>query len=447
MNTPRRIELPWLRLRWVRMVMIAGGILAGLRPAVAPAAGAHHHGLGLRRSHARDDLLRPRRGRPQHRDRVRRPARPRLRRLLRHRRLHHRRPHLAAPALAVPAGPPDRDRGHHGHRRDPRCADPARARRLPRHRHARVRRDHPDRDPEHRVARRLGGHQGHPVATQPRARRGRDQQRRAVPDPAPRVARADAADRHPAQDAVPGLRRARRDPLLLAAADGPADRAGRRLPDQGEPGRPGVGGHPRGRGRRRADGRADVPLQAARVRARRCDRRSGRVHAGCRPGRLHQPEQLLDPPVDALRGRGDHRRRRQPLGCGLRWRPGGLPARALPRAERLAAADLRSRADADRQRASAGPAAATAYPTCDAGQGRDRASWKGRPSMSEVDTGDPQGAARGRRRHHPVRRCDGARPGELRHQAGRDPRPDRSQRRRQDHLLQRDDRRLPGDQR
>ena len=55
-------------------------------------------------------------------------------------------------------------------------------------------------------------------------------------------------------------------------------------PDQGEPGRPRLGGHPRGRGRRGADGRADVPLQAARLRARRRHRRPGRLDAG-RPGR------------------------------------------------------------------------------------------------------------------------------------------------------------------
>ena len=40
-----------------------------------------------------------------------------------------------------------------------------------------------------------------------------------------------------------------------------------------QPGRPGLGRDPRGRGRRRADGRADVQVQAARLRDRRDDRR------------------------------------------------------------------------------------------------------------------------------------------------------------------------------
>ena len=39
------------------------------------------------------------------------------------------------------------------------------------------------------------------------------------------------------------------------------------MPDQGQPGRPRLGGDPRGRGRRRADGRADVQVQAAGLRA------------------------------------------------------------------------------------------------------------------------------------------------------------------------------------
>ena len=44
-----------------------------------------------------------------------------------------------------------------------------------------------------------------------------------------------------------------------------------------------------------------------------------------------------------------------------------------------------------------------------------------------------------------VRRCGRARRGQLQHPQGRDPRPDRTQRRRQDHLLQRDDRRVQAD--
>ena len=44
-----------------------------------------------------------------------------------------------------------------------------------------------------------------------------------------------------------------------------------------------------------------------------------------------------------------------------------------------------------------------------------------------------------------VRRADRAGRGDVQHQPRRDPRPDRAERCRQDHLLQRDDRRLPAD--
>jgi len=50
MNTPRRIELPWLRLRWVRMLMIGGGILLAyalplLRPPVLTTTGSDFGGV------------------------------------------------------------------------------------------------------------------------------------------------------------------------------------------------------------------------------------------------------------------------------------------------------------------------------------------------------------------------------------------------------------------
>jgi len=50
MNTPRRIELPWLRLRWVRIAMIAGGILLAyalplLRPPVLTTTGSDFGGV------------------------------------------------------------------------------------------------------------------------------------------------------------------------------------------------------------------------------------------------------------------------------------------------------------------------------------------------------------------------------------------------------------------
>ena len=93
--------------------------------------------------------------RPQHRRRLRRPARPRLRRLLRRRRLHGGRPQLGArqavPCLLVRA---DRDGRGTDLGRPPRRADAAGARRLPRHRDARLRRDRPADPGQHGVARR-----------------------------------------------------------------------------------------------------------------------------------------------------------------------------------------------------------------------------------------------------------------------------------------------------
>ena len=91
-----------------------------------------------------DPDLRDARLGPQHRRRARRPARPRLRRLLRGRRLFLRaavdefRPRL----LGLPADgrPVCRPLGHRA-----RLSGAAPARRLPRHRHAGLRRDHPRR--------------------------------------------------------------------------------------------------------------------------------------------------------------------------------------------------------------------------------------------------------------------------------------------------------------
>ena len=114
-----------------------------------------------------DRRLHDRGRRPQRRDRPGRPARPRLRRLLRPRRLLGRAVRIdqlagrrgdrrassasseewAVPfAVCIPIAimmSPDR-------RRVPGRADPAAARRLPRHRDARLRRDHPHHRPQPR---------------------------------------------------------------------------------------------------------------------------------------------------------------------------------------------------------------------------------------------------------------------------------------------------------
>ena len=104
--------------------------------------------------------LRAARHRPQRRRRRRRHARPRLHRLLRRRRVHGRDPHDDVQLdawLAMPV----RDR----HRDDRRCsarrADAAAARRLPRDRHARLRRDRAHHRAEHQRARRGARHHRH----------------------------------------------------------------------------------------------------------------------------------------------------------------------------------------------------------------------------------------------------------------------------------------------
>ena len=74
-----------------------------------------------------------------------------------------------------------------------------------------------------------------------------------------------------------GLEFGRPRAVLLPHARG--DRARRRddSSTQRIAGRPGVGRHPRGRGRRRADGRAHVQVEAVGVRHGRLDRRPGRL--------------------------------------------------------------------------------------------------------------------------------------------------------------------------
>ena len=183
-----------------------------LRPAAAEPPIITTAGLRLRRGAVHRGDLRPGGARAEHRRRLRRPARPRLRRLLRHRRLHGRGPrrpqHGTWPFLLLR---PARGRRHDGLRRHARRPDPAGARRLPRHRDARVRRDHPADRGQHRLARR--GRRHHRGAPAARASTLFD-------DPAPRLGRRAAAGRPRQQDHVPEVRRLRPDPLLLARAHG-----------------------------------------------------------------------------------------------------------------------------------------------------------------------------------------------------------------------------------
>ncbi|CAA9535415.1 MAG: Branched-chain amino acid transport system permease protein LivM, partial [uncultured Thermomicrobiales bacterium] len=239
----------------------------------------------------------------QHRRRVRGAARPRLRRLLRHRRLHQRLPDLAhlllRPQRLHPRVPPPLLAGADFvvlHRRLVRRvagrADAAPAGRLPGDRHPWVRRDRadlfPQRDHDHRR------HPGH----QPNLRAARD----------PLLRR-----RSP-------LRRQRPAQLVLADARG---RPALGLPDQPAlrfPARPLLASGPRGRGRRRQHGDQPGPHQAARVRPRRVVLRLRRVHLRRRlPVRPSGPVPLQR--LDHDPGNGDPRRPRQHLRRHLRRAP------------------------------------------------------------------------------------------------------------------------------
>ena len=72
------------------------------------------------------------------------------------------------------------------------------------------------------------------------------------------------------------------------------------------------------------------------------------VVARGRAGRLHQPGRLPPAPVDAVRGRRDHRWRRQPMGSDPGRCPGRLPAGEIQASERLPVAHLRTEPDGDR---------------------------------------------------------------------------------------------------
>ena len=172
----------------------------------------------------------------------------------------------------------DRHRRGDALRRAARRADAAPARRLPGDRHARLRRDHPP---------------ARPRSSTGSARPAASPTSRYPPSVGPLkfgalhlnavlLPRPDLRDHH----------------LLLPAPAGE------------QPGRAGLDGDPRGRGRRRADGRADVQVQAVGVRHRRRGRRlAGALYAD--QDAVHQPEQLRPAPVDPVPRRRGARRPRQ----------------------------------------------------------------------------------------------------------------------------------------
>ena len=278
----------------------------------ARAAGAQpadHHDRAL---HRLPDLAVQRGGVRAHRDRAQRrhraggPARPRLRRLLRHRRVHRGaavQPGLrAGRALPVAGHRADRDGGHDDLRGHPRDADAAAARRLPGDRHARLRRDRP-------AARR----QRRPAARQPRL-------------PGHRAPRGRLPRRHP------DLLADRRPRLLLARGHDHRDRPAVHGEPRALAGGARVDRRARGRGRRGALRRPDLPVQDLGLR----DRRGGRWsvgHAVRRPGRLRQQPALRHHDVDAVPRRGGARRagqqgRRDPRGVPRLVHPRPLPVRA-----------------------------------------------------------------------------------------------------------------------
>ncbi|CAA9498501.1 MAG: Branched-chain amino acid transport system permease protein LivM, partial [uncultured Solirubrobacteraceae bacterium] len=251
--------------------------------------------------------------RPQRGGRLRRPARPRLRGLLRDRRLQHglvrlellhrrQHPHRGGRAAQQPARhppqlPADRDRrgaAGRGGGRDPRRSHAAPARRLHRHRDPRLRRDH-------------RAHRG-------QQRRGHLRDRRVQPHQRPSRHHAGRQDRPAAARA---LHHARPAPVVLhGAGAGPAgplhQPAAARLAS-----RTGVDRGARGRGRRGQHGHPDRAREALRVRDRRRPRRRrGGVHRHLLQHRQRRPVRVL---VLDLRAGHDHPRRpRLDLGSGGR---------------------------------------------------------------------------------------------------------------------------------
>ena len=266
---------------------------------------------------------------PQHRRRIRRSARPRLHRVLRSRRLCLRAARIAAfrPALAVLDHPAARRRRRVLLRRAPRRADVEAPRRLPRYRHAGLRRDHPDL-PQQSLA-----------AGQSDQRPAGDHADRSVPNR--QLQLREARDHHGSRFHGAG------QVLLFPGA--PCHLHHHHQPADAEfPDRSRVGGNPRGRGRRPRDGHQHAEHEAPRVRDGRFVRRDLGRHLLGDAG-LHQPRVLRAGRVDhgvvdgGARGNGE-RLRRHPrrIAAVVRARSAALHRRTGP------AGDLRP--DADRAR-------------------------------------------------------------------------------------------------
>ena len=236
------------------------------------------HRLAAGRHHRRMPDVGGDGARPERRGRLRRSARPRLRRVLGNRRLHRRlvdgravqldldHPRAGAAGAGRPtgdahlvlAGLRDRRLYVRASRHPDRCADAAAAWRLPGAGHPRLRRGHHPVLPQQQRHRRV----------QPGRRRRRHLDHR------PGRHRTVRADTRRAE----GVDQLHRGQRLQDPGDG---RAGRHLPvrlvaDPGGPARPSVAGHPRGRAGGQHDGRPAGPREAVRVRRRRVLRRGRR---------------------------------------------------------------------------------------------------------------------------------------------------------------------------
>ncbi|CAA9264539.1 MAG: Branched-chain amino acid transport system permease protein LivM, partial [uncultured Acetobacteraceae bacterium] len=321
----------------------AAGTRWNLRRACAPrrrgGAAVHprHRPLRTRHRHPGAHLRDARMG-PEHRGRPRRAARPRLRRLLRDRRLLLRaagavfRPVL----LGVPAA------GRHPGRllgRPARLPGAAAQGRLPRHRHARLRRDHPRRahqlgEPDGR-AQRDRRHPA-PVLLRPAFLHG------GRPRHLRRLLRAGAVAHAP-----------RHLPLLPHPRAGAADQLGDDTPPPPAP-RPRLGSPARGRDRLPRAGHQRHRHEAFRLRAGRHVRRLRRGLLRHPPG-LHQPGELH---LHRERHHPRHRRARRPRQPGRRGDRGAGDDRRLrtvPRPRRVADAGVRRRHGGHHGVAAAGP--------------------------------------------------------------------------------------------
>ena len=183
------------------------------------------------------------------------------------------------------------DRAHSGH------ADAAATRRLPGHRHAGVRRDHPvaGRQPRRRHQR------------SPRPQRG---------GLSPLRGEREAARRRVLERELDGRRQLRHVVVLAGHHPDRHHPAAGRQPGT-QPRRARLGRHPRGRGRRGSDGRQHVPLQVVGVRDRCGDRWTVRG-ALRRPGAVRRAPDVQHHQLDAVSLCCRARRPGQQTGRGLR---------------------------------------------------------------------------------------------------------------------------------